>query len=565
METGIRQNTPKLEQIILAELVLISLFFNPFLGIDPYNFPKMLLLTCLASISFLVLKRFRREEIVANKLIYSGIALWILGLCVTLILNSGPLTEKIYGISGRHLGFITLLSFLILAIQSIQASSINGVARTSRAILFIGLLLVPYSFLQYLEHDLSNLVSIYNKMPTGTFGNPDFNAVVLSFIGIACLWTILYESKHILWKAILLTYFLAVCFLIYATQAAQGFWSLFIGCLVIIYSNFHTGLNGIKRRIFGISTLITGVVIFLGMLSLGPLSKLNDIGAVKVRLYYWAAGICAGNFSPIFGVGFDEYGDLYRRCRPDDAFIWDPNRVTDVSHNIYIDYFVSGGLILLSGYILLVFATIKKISAILKSSSELVRKSSLLVAIFFAFLAQGFISINQIGLAIWGWIFMGLILGFPIDDIPQKSKEKRLFKSTPVDGRITAAMSLLILAFTTLTVIPPINAAQNFRKAIEEGKPVELEASLFNWPTDRARLKIGIRLLQDSGQVDLAKSAVVKAVAIFPDDFSLWQIYLSLFKGSPEEKEALAQLQRLDPRFYNATEGNLQELLPLGT
>jgi len=562
VETGIRLSSPKLERFVLAELVLVSLFFNPFLGLDPYNLPKMLLLTCLVSISFLFLKRVRREEIVANKLVYSGVALWILGLCATLILNSNPLTEKIYGISGRHLGFITLLCFLILAIQSIQASSINIVTRSSKAILFIGSLLVPYSFLQYLEYDFSILNSVYNEMPTGTFGNPDFNSVVLSFIGITCLWAILYESKRILWKAILFTYFSAACFLIYATHAAQGFWSLFIGCLIIIYSYFHPGLSEIKRRIFGITTLVTAVVIFLGMLSVGPFSKLNDIGAVKVRLYYWAAGVCAGNMSPIFGVGFDEYGDLYRRCRPDDAFIWDPNRVTDVSHNIYIDYFVSGGLILLSGYIFLVLATLKKISSILKSSSELVRKSSLLVAIFFAFLAQGFISINQIGLAIWGWIFMGLILGFPLGDTPQKFKGKQLVKSSPVSGSITAAISLLILVFTTLTVVPPINAAQNFKKAIVEGKPVELEASLFNWPTDRARLKFGIQVLQASGQVDLARSAIVKAIAIFPDDFSLWQIYLSIFKGSPKENEALVQLERLDPRFYDAARGNLQELLP---
>jgi hypothetical protein len=157
---------------------------------------------------------------------------------------------------------------------------------------------------------------------------------------------------------------------------------------------------------------------------------------------------------------------------------------------------------------------------------------------------------------------MGLILGFPLGDTPQKSKERQLLMSSPVSGSITAKISLIILAFTTLAVVPPINAAQNFKKAVVERKPVELEASLFNWPTDRARLKLGIRVLQDSGQVELAKSAIVKAVAIFPDDFYLWQIYLSLFKGSPKGKEALVQLQRLDPRFYDAAKGNLQVLLP---
>ncbi len=544
-----------MERFILLELVLISLYFNPYLGIDPYNLPKMLLLVCLSAISFLFLKRATFEKMAANKLILFGVILWILGLITTFFLNSGTLSEKIYGNSGRHVGFLTLFCFLLLTVQSMQASSTGSAPRTSRSILFIGLILSTYSFSQYLENDFSNLVDIYKGMPIGTFGNPNFNSVVLSFVGIACIWSILYHSKHPIWKLLYLAYFLVICFLIFVTRSAQGFWSLSIGVVVIAYSHFHADLHRGKRKLFGIVTLIIVPIVFAGMLSVGPLSKLNEISAIKVRIYYWIAGFCAGNTSPIFGVGFDGYGDLFRRCRPDDAFIWDPNRTTDVSHNIFIDYYVTGGLVLLSGYALLIVATTRKIFAIFNGSREQVRNSSILIAIHFAFLAQGIISINQIGLGIWGWIIMGLILGFPIDHGSKKSKGNPLKNAIPVKKSFTSILSIPILAFIVLSILPPSSAAQNFRKAFEEGRPAQIEKALFQWPTDRSRLKVGIRMLNNSGYVDIAKRAIIKSVLIYPDDYTLWQIYLELFKGTPDEVNALTELQRLDPRFFAAANG----------
>ena len=533
------------------QLFFTTLYFNPFIGLDPYNFPKMTFLLFFTAISFLYFERFHPKDISSSKWIYFGTGLWIFSLCVTFVLSADPLSQKIYGTQGRNQGFVTLLCFAFLTLQSMRVSTAEFADKVRKVILAVGLVLVPYSCLQYFGYDFSNLANIYNQMPIGTFGNPNFNSVILSFIGIACAWTLLYQARDLPSKLFFLGYLISICFLIYVTKSAQGFWSLAIGCLVIFYSHIQARLSLRLKGLTLVTTLVAFFSTLLGMFSLGPMSQLGEIGAVRVRIYYWLSGICTGNQSPFFGVGFDGYGDWYRRCRPEQAFLWDPNRVTDVSHNIYIDYYATGGLILVISFFILIFATIKQITSIYKTSGDSTKNASLLISVFVAFLAQGIISINQIGLAIWGWILMGLILGYPIENQVQNAPKTGRAKSSVVTQQNSKSIFKFILAILAigLTLLPPTNSSEKFKSAIEQGNPIELESSLFDWPEDRARVRFGIQILMNSEQVELAKRAIVKAVEIYPDDYFLWQTYQKLFMGTDREDKAIFELNRLDPRI----------------
>jgi O-antigen ligase len=308
-------------------------------------------------------------------------------------------------------------------------------------------------------------------------------------------------------------------------------------------------LSTFKKRIIGLFSLFIIFLTFLGMFALGPISKLGEIPAVKTRLYYWAAGICMGNSSPIFGIGFDRYGDWYRRCRPRAALNWAPDVTTDASHNIFIDYYVTGGFTLVLAFMLLLIATFRKIVVIYRSSQVSIEKTSILIAIFIAYLAQGVISINQIGLGIWGWIFMGLILGFPVEDRFAQSEKNKLENGAKAkrNTKTATAKLLIILVFILVSTLPPLITSQNFRYAVIQGDANKINESMFDWPVDADRFKQGIIFLEALGSIELAKSSAVKAVAIFPDNYSLWRIYESLFRGEQEEIIALKNLKRLDP------------------
>lgn len=551
MELGVTTRNVKLQYLVLMQLFFTTLYFNPFIGLDPYNFPKMTLLLFFTVISFLYFEKFRPKDNMSRKWIYFGVGLWIFSLCVTFVLSSDPLSQKIYGTPGRNQGFVTMLCFVFLTLQSMQISTVEFADKVRKIILAVGLILVPYSFSQYFGYDFSNLANIYNQMPIGTFGNPNFNSVMLAFIGLTCTWTLFYQARDLPSKLFFLGYLITIYFLIYVTKSAQGFWSLAIGCLVIFYSHIQERLSLRLKGLTLVTTLGAFFLTLLGMFSLGPMSQLGEIDAVRVRIYYWLSGICTGNQSPLFGVGFDGYGDWYRRCRPEQAFLWDPNRVTDVSHNIYIDYYATGGLILVTSFSILIIATIKKISSIYKTSGDSTKSVSLLISIFVAFLAQGTISINQIGLAIWGWILMGLILGFPIENQVRNAPKTGRTKNSVVTQKNSKSILKFISVILAigLTLLPPTISSEKFKSAIEQGNPIELEKSLFDWPEDRARVRFGIQILMDSEQVELAKSAIVKAVEIYPDDYFLWQTYQKLFIGTDRQDKALFELNRLDPRI----------------
>jgi len=405
--------------------------------------------------------------------------------------------------------------------------------------------------LQFFRLDFSNLDNFYAPMPIGTLGNPNFNSVVLSFVGITCVWTLIYRCKNLPSKAFTSAYLISIFFLIFATKSAQGFWSLAVGCMVILYSHIQVSLS-VRLKIGVVVTSIFGIFFLLsGMLSFGPLSKFGDLPAIKVRVYYWLSGICTGNESPLFGIGFDGYGDWYRRCRPNQAFMWNPNITPEASHNIYIDYYVTGGLILLLSFSLMIIATIRKIVLIYKGSGDSTTNVSLLVSIFVAFLAQGLISINQIGLAIWGWIFMGLILGYPIEgQVQEESRIEKNRNQKPARQQANPFVKTLAICLAIgITLVPPIKSAVKFKSAAEQTMLIKLESSLFDWPVDRSRVKLGIRIMIEFGQLDLAKRTIVEAVQVFPDDYSLWQTYREIFRGTDRESLAITELIRLDPRI----------------
>ena len=87
-----------------------------------------------------------------------------------------------------------------------------------------------------------------------------------------------------------------------------------------------------------------------------------------------------------------------------------------------------------------------------------------------AFQAQAIISINQIGLALWGWVLSGLIIGYEINTRgAEVVAEKKTSKNASKQAQSSAAsvMSIFVgLIIGVLVGMPPYLASAKYKGAL---------------------------------------------------------------------------------------------------
>ena len=115
---------------------------------------------------------------------------------------------------------------------------------------------------------------------------------------------------------------------------------------------------------------------------------------------------------PFFGVGLDSYGDWYRSSRGLISTLRSgPERTANTAHNIFLDISSNGGLPLaISYFAIIIYAFLSGIRVLRQNSNF----NPVFVSIFsswFGYLIFSAISINQIGVGIWGWILTGCVIG----------------------------------------------------------------------------------------------------------------------------------------------------------
>jgi hypothetical protein len=260
--------------------------------------------------------------------------------------------------------------------------------------------------------------------------------------------------------------------------------------------------------------------------------------------------------NPLTGVGMDAYGNYYRMDRTEYAatVLPGPGTVTNAAHNVVIDIFAYGGFPLLISYVgILVVGAIAVIKVTLRQRAY----EGTFVALTTTWLAyqlQSIISINQVGLAIWGWVLTGALVGYeystrekaPIDEKSKPSKSKELIFSPQLVGGIGVVVGALI-------AVPPLSADMKWSSAIRAQSLQQVESALtpsYLSPRDSLRMAQAIQLFENSKLYDLAYKYAKEGVEFSPDYFDAWRMLYYTTNSTPADKElALANMKRLDP--YN--------------
>jgi hypothetical protein len=168
--------------------------------------------------------------------------------------------------------------------------------------------------------------------------------------------------------------------------------------------------------------------------------------------------------------------------------------------------------------------------------------------------AQSVISINQIGLAIWGWILSGLLIGYEINtrganETPffQHKLQKKLNSKIQVSP-VTNLFVFLGLILGVAAGGPPYLASTKYKTALESGNREQIRASAYIRPLDMIRFNQVTAILLDNNLEQDALSVIEDAVVAFPDSYDAWRIFASIKIATPEQvSTAKAQMKRLDP------------------
>jgi len=297
----------------------------------------------------------------------------------------------------------------------------------------------------------------------------------------------------------------------------------------------------------------------LGALQIGPLTKYIYKTSVSLRGEYWQAGWNMGSDHPLTGVGFDTYGDWYRRAREASAMILPgPNTVTNSAHNVNIDIFAYGGFPLLISYLgILSIAVIAIVKVALRQKKYDPVFVTLAVA-WICYQAQAFISINQIGLAIWGWALTGLVIAYEIATRDEYSSASASTAATNVgrNSRSNSSESVgtwLVGALGAAVgfglAISPFVADSNWRSSLGSGSLPTVQAAALKAPSDGYRM-VNIAVLFEQNKFTAQAAEVARAATKYnPDYFDAWRIMANIAETTPEEKaEAKKNMIRLDPR-----------------
>jgi O-antigen ligase len=524
----------------------VTLVFSLGWTLDSVNTIKLLALALVAGFALAeIMTNTRRKNAGSRPWELAIPIFFLISLLVPLFFASSPIAQQIYGTTGRNLGF---LHYLFLTILLIGISKLNAefvLPRLLMSLVFTGGMQAIYGGIQFLGLDPAPWNNP-EKWIFGTLGNPNYFSSFLALSAIATVFSAVKAER--VWIRFLYILFASLeAGLIIASSSTQGLILLCFG----VYSLLIIFLLQ-RSKILGLISIVLGgaitVLSLLGIFQKGPLSSYLFQDSIAYRGDYWRAGwrMFQGNWW--HGVGLDSYGDYYRLFRDSTA----ANRrgldlVSNSAHNLFIDLASTGGLLLVLSYIALLALVIRSTVRVFRSNSVVSKDYIVLVILWAAFNLQTLISINVSALAVWGWLFSGLLLSYANSSNTQRLKNSRSSKIHKHLGGSVRVQLVSLLCCTTL-VIPLITRDVNLAKALTEGQVTRITDAVTAFPRNANQMAAVASAYDKIGSHRESLELSLRAVSENPNSFQAWKRILDNPLASSNKKaEAAQRMASLDP------------------
>jgi hypothetical protein len=549
--------------------ILISCSFAPGAISDPTGYPKFILLLIL-SLYVLTSFNFWNHYIKSkNKVFVTQVSACslILILCNWDSFNN---VSSLIGEYGRYFGLLSCLSYFMIALFVYYRDEIDDRV-IFKALLVSGVFALSYGLFQSLGFDPVNWENLFNfNSVFGSFGNPNFFA---SFVAIFTTGIVVnYKFMSVLLGRTLSIIFVSVVvpiagFLLYRNESLQGFAVLLIGLISQLLLLLLRVVSFYKQFCILLTVSITSVFSYLGFLGIGPLSNYLATETGVFRREFLSVGIRSLSENLWFGVGFNSYEFYFRRLRSNEyASLAGSDSVADSSHNLFLDYALGGGIMVLGIVIWLLFnAASSEYQDFVTSAKDNESKLSLL-PIWLGLFAQSMVSTPYVTHLFWLWVLSSLMLRKTRDRIFRLKLQCSLAKRyssilrlltlpslirTPSFSRSLWGFQLIgSLALFARVLVPSVAHEVGFQHAVTERNGEALVRSMDSEFISATQSRFVIQVVYQSGLHDLANKLSLLSTDRFPRDFELVRLRYELAQNSAnsEEKARIAAIGRfLDP------------------
>ena len=546
---------------ILGGLAVVTLYFQTNLN-DPFNSPKMWILAFVAAWLLGYIVSFRRI-IVINK--HLKTIFFILFVFIVSALVATFLTDfkyiAIFGDTQRRNGLISYVSLAVVLLATSMFIRFFNIKKLYFTTYLVGLTTATYAFMQTNGKDFVTWNNNYNSI-IGTLGNPNFAAAVMAVMGVIIFSSIFISDfkTYIRFFAGALAVFLL--WLIYQSNARQGLLSYLLGAGLFLIIWLYA-----KNRKLGILALSSGLTIFifsvLGMLQIGPLEQFLYKRTVTVRGHYWRAGIEMFQQNPLFGIGMDRYGFYFKQFREASYPLSYGFEITSSNaHNTFIQFFATGGVFLGLSYLVINGYIFGRAVYGVKNLNG--NKQLLLAGIFsawIAFHAQSLVSIDNIGISIWGWVLGGSIIGLSLSENSNDGEDRRQFlgKQSEINLNrvlISGSLSLIVLFLITFLYRGETNAFKarsvyslNSQSALDAYRMLQLK-SIDSVLSDPSYSLESAKILVEYGYIDEGVEAIKKLHVNDPryqDAITALALIYEKYNQIPAAIEYRLKITKLDP------------------
>lgn len=432
--------------IYFSILLINVIFFTTFA--DPFNTIKFVTLIISATwiIGYFIYNRFYLNKL---KKIFLLLLACFISACFLSTIFSDNLYTSVIGENLRKNGLLTYISLSIFSAYFLCYFTYEKLKQFFSWIFFSNLICITYGFLQIFKQDPINWSGSGGIF--SFYGNSNFAGTAYSIFFFLSIANIYFEKKLSKRSFIsLVMIFDLIC--VYFTNARQSVLSIGV-CLSILLAFL---MYKWKKKIFYVYIVLLlpiGIGLLLGIFNRGPLSQFLFKESIRVRIFYWKASIEMLKDHPIFGVGLDRYGAYFKEYR-DSAYPlnygWDLTSTN--AHNVPLQFFSTGGIFTGIFYCLIIFFISAQFFT--KFSSLAKEKKLVVFCLFVSWLCyqfQSLFTVDNIAIAIWNWVLIGMLIGLlnESDYSPSKATPKI---SYDLFARLVAVLLIVPVIFLSFNL-----------------------------------------------------------------------------------------------------------------
>jgi O-antigen ligase len=536
-------------KVILISIPIIIISFSPFISYDPFNISKFFTLSVFGVIiGCLLLMQLNQFNKLKEKWAVFLVIIFVFWGFISLIFSPIRLTDGLFGLPGRHTGVLTYLFLSIYFVAMLLITDNKFYSSLIKTLYSTALIAMLYGFLQTVNLDPVN----WSSPPPAAFsffGNQNFLSAfigIISVSGLGYLFSKMTKNKH---KSLIIIFTLFSLLLMNFTDSTQGYLIFLVGLSVIILIWLKHQEKYSRYLTFIIGFFVSGIILVVfDLLQKTPWPSVLYEPSVSARGDFWRSAWRMSLENPVFGVGLDGFVDHYRLNRDLSAVLARGSEIrTDSAHNIFLELLSGGGFPLLIIYLSIVVLVLIRSISYIKQSNDFDPIHSGLFAAWIAFMVQVSISINQIGLALTGWVLSGALIGYQ-----NQSEQINRFNSSKLKPKNIAVIFLATSVGLGIGT-PPLVIDAKFREALFTSNVAQLVDISDDWPINSDRISTIGGVLRVNGYPSEAIKILRKGIEFNPNHFETWR-ELSLCTGITESEKKLAEnnMKALDPFGFGA-------------